>query len=587
MDNEPGGAEHVDVYDQWWRTRKPTRAWALRYDPDDRYDRVKDFVAARAAKLAQERKEKADRERLEREAEADRARAVRLRRITAVMSVFAIVLIVATAVVVTTLIRAQALSKRLIAAESAQVQSEAQANAIGRQLAKLQQSQIVAMKRSNTALTRQTEIATTAARAAEQARSEVQTLSNGDELGRVAQAMYAYGNERIAGLLSTDAYALDPSGVESKESLLAAAILSGAVGAVALPPWDLGASADNGRDLAVLAGERQSDYGQPVTGSLVAIDAASLSVVSHAAGVRASYLCGFDSVPRVAVAAGDTVELYDLSAAGGPAEIASRRTGALQGLACSPDGQLIVYVGPGGVMDEADFGSDAPQTLARIPGQTNGLAISPDGHYVAATTNAGWIYIYDLRAGKTAKSGRVLHDERTDCLTAAGCAGAIGFNPSGSRFAWYDEGRIYEADLSGTGSTSARCEPMLCDHPTLVYVAGETLPRIVGSTQSCYCVLSYDDDKKQYEKVYDDVSGFARHAIWDRELQLYATPYDPERESEPNPYGGGLAMSSLLNESGPLVGRFEQSQWIGSYAKRGHEMLIPGDNGFITYDLDR
>ena len=84
--------ERVDVYDAWWNKRRPTRAWAARYDDEDRYDRVKELLAARAAKQLAERNAKAERERLEREAQADRLRARRSGGIAAVLLVSAMVL---------------------------------------------------------------------------------------------------------------------------------------------------------------------------------------------------------------------------------------------------------------------------------------------------------------------------------------------------------------------------------------------------------------------------------------------------------------------------------------------------------------
>jgi hypothetical protein len=63
--------------------------------------------------------------------------------------------------------------------------------------------------------------------------------------------------------------------------------------------------------------------------------------------------------------------------------------------------------------------------------------------------------------------------------------------------------------------------------------------------------------------------------------------YDPQTALRPNPFGGGLATHSFAEIKGPMLGRVSASQWGQSFGLYGHHMLIPSQNGFVAYNLDR
>jgi hypothetical protein len=589
MDHEQGSSERVDVYDAWWRKRRPTRAWAARYDDEDRYDRVKELLAARAAKLLEERNAKAERERLEKEALADRVRARRSGGIAAVLTVVAILALVAALYSIRQ--RAIAVSAESAAIASAQRATTAEQKAVALQVyvKKLEEQRVQTMAARNTVLQqqrniaqKQRNIAQTESDLANRYASVLQTTSEGGELGRMAEGLWDNGDQRVAGLLGADAYMLDNTGVNARESLLESAVLPDALGAVALPPWNLGAVAGGGLEIAVLAGQRQASYGQPITGSLVTVDAATLAVRSRTPDVHGSFMCGFDALGRVVIASDGRLDEYDLTPTAGAARVASMSTGPVQALACSPQGETAYYVDAQGTLRGAGFNGSPSVSIGRIAGQANGLIASDTGRLAAVTTTAGDVTVFALATHKVLIQKRMFADVERDCLSTAGCTGALAFEENDGDMSWYDAGRINARTIDGRTVVSFPCAPALCDHPSLVYLGASVLPSVV--TQS---VLGYVSTKKDYEKAYADIAGTAVHALLDRELKEYVIPYNPETADAPNPLGSGLAVGALILESAPMIGRIGTSQWSGSYILRGHDLVLAAANGYYTYDLDR
>jgi hypothetical protein len=585
IDEQGGAAERVDVYEAWWNKRKPTRAWAARYDDEDRYDRVRQLVAERGAKLREEQAARRERERLERQAHDERLRARRFGFFAAAGSVIAIAAVALAAYTIHLTDRADAADRAATSAAQAAVVSAKQAAAAEQKAAALRaqlvEQRVHTMAAENAKLQVQRNIAQGERDRANVFASLLQSSSEGGDLGRMAEGLWSYGDQRVAGLLGADAYALDQNGLAARESLLNSALLPGALGATALPPWDLGAIADHGRSVAVLAGARQSRYDDPISGSLVVVDAADLAVESRAPSVRASLMCGFDDAPRAAVASDGKIAVYDLAHAGGAVQVRSMSTGTLEALACEPVGDYVVFADRQAALRLGSFSSGRSIRIAQLPAPVDGLVLSESGRYAAVSTVEGELLVYDVIGAKKVFDQRALTDEHRDCLADAGCAGAFAISTDDERLAWYDGGKVEVRTLDGKQRASLACAAAICDHPTLMFPLNNIVPVVV--TQS---IVKYDGQKDQYAKVYDDIAGYPAHKLWDLPLQEYFTPYNPDNADAPNPLGSGIAAAALVQESAPLVGRVESSQWQQSYAIEGHMLTIPGEQGFISYDLD-
>jgi hypothetical protein len=164
-----------------------------------------------------------------------------------------------------------------------------------------------------------------------------------------------------------------------------------------------------------------------------------------------------------------------------------------------------------------------------------------------------------------------------------GCSGALTFNADDTLLAWYDRSFVHTRRLSTGEETSRACAATICDHPTLAfYQPGLALPAVIAERIVTCC-----NDKHIYSQIYDNGAGAAaHHALFDPELQLYVTPYNPDKVKEPNPLHGGLAEGALVREDAPLIGRFPSSNLIGSYAVRANQILLAADHGYLAFDLD-
>ncbi len=590
-----------------WRDRDhPTPAWADRYGGS--LERVQKLILESRAALNAEAARKEEAERRERENELrlahERTRfaqslAQRTRVLAVVMSAIAAVAVVAS---IWALFAQQAAAIAAVHARAAEQQALGEAHvadversaALAQKAKANHETQIArsaeAKAQQETAIARaQTRVAELAtqqalaegrqlAAAARQAADRAGSL----ELAQLDHAMYRvdYDN-RTAGLIGTAAYAMDPN-VDTRALLLSAGYVFGALGRVALPPWDLGSVSGRGRLIAVLSGARQHYYAQPVTGSLLSIDASTLAIRGRAPDVSATLMCGFDSEPRVAVATQGSIRLYDFASHGGPVRVGSRGAGAVTALACSPVSERIAYV-DGGVLQTAAFDGRDSEAIARIGGNVNGIVLSRSGRYGAVTTTNGEVSVYDLQRRSAIETQRLLPDTAHDCSAVTGCAGAVAFTYDEKKLAWYDGGSIHIAALSAATDDAYTCPQAICAHPTLMYVINTILPNVVADGG----VLEYDDGTaKAFKKLYDDQAGAQRRPLLDREFNMYVTPYDPWTAGQPNPFGSGLAAQSFAQMEGPILGRMAGSQWTGSYTVSAHHLLIPGSTGFISYDLD-
>lgn len=632
----------LSIAELWRERNHPTPAWAERYGGG--YERVAQFLdASRAAVQAEllrqqqaeqrerenerrriEAEEAAKRERLEREAEVARVQAASAQSAARRTRgwLVATSLIMALAVVMAVL----AFQKQRIAVSEAREATIARNDAVQAQRkaessdrlahAALRGETREAIAAHNEAVAEHNEAlaearAAHAAQVAEvQAQQETQkAIAAGKtvaqdlvherneagslQLAALDHALYEAGyDNRAAGLVGVDAYRLAPTGL-SKSLLLPAAYTVGALGRVALPPWNLGTVTRTGRDVVVLAGTRQQSYGQEISGSLVSVDASSLGVLGHLANVRASLMCGFETRPRVAVAANGRIDSYDVEQDGSFLRGPSLHTGVVRALGCAPNGD-VVYVDGAGVVRAAALGSADPSTIARAGGDAFGLTLSPSGRYVAVTSSSGHVKIYSTRTGQTEMDANLFADPFQDCSLTAGCARALAFVPGERQIAWYSSGQVNIASLPGSATapnvqTRIPCSAQSCKHAALTYMALGSYPIVIGGTHG---VSRYNQTSKRYTESYDDEAGSQRSPILDDDFLMYLTPYDPAEARQPNPLGSGLSAQSLSNLPGPLMGTAPNTQWAwaNDYGLSEHYVLMPRNpqhgGGFYRFDLD-
>ncbi|MGH7737965.1 MAG: hypothetical protein ACREMP_08905 [Candidatus Tyrphobacter sp.] len=595
------------VEERWarWIARPRTAAWAQRYG--GHFERVQrmleDSRAALAAARESERKRIEDEERARRERLAletrlaqEQARAARLlaqrtRALAAVMSVIAVLAIGAA-------IAAAIFGARSRAAES---QARAQTARATRALAFANAER----KAVKAALKREVVAETTALRDATELRGALALATEKTRVARVAQtqasasaaseanvehslalvsidhSMYQTGyDNRVAGLIGTDAYAIDRAG-NARDVLLTAAWTPNAIGRVALPPWTLGAVTGDGRTIVVLAGHRQSRYGERVSGDLLTIDATTLAVLGRTPGVSASMMCGFPDDSRVALANGDAIALYGVS------DGSARADGTLQvrgvrALGCLRQGR-VVYVDRGGALVVA--GTGGARTIGRIAGVADGIVLSSSRRYAAVTTTSGIADVYDLTTGRRLWEHK-LFTSADDCSAIVGCSGAVAFDPNERHLglAWYDAGNIYTQAVGADTDASAQCEANICNGVSLLYFTPAASNPFVVSTGG---VVAYNANKRTYTLQYNDGAGSQRRPVLDTQFNMYVTPYDPTAAQQPNPFHSGLAAESFTRVDGPLLGTIPASQWDGSYGLSGHRLVIAGASGYLGFDLDR
>ncbi len=590
-----------------WRDRNhPTQAWAKRYGGD---------VAAVLAYI-EESRHAADAE-AERRQEAHRREA--RARLVPVMAAITLVAIVASifaigfasvaaqqrSLAVAALGAAVAAQNRAVAAQSRAVVAQrlAERRRVLAETAErhenlaLQQLRI-ADKRLTAALTRAqvAEASTNAARAQLAVYAQRQSEINRSlALAGIDHALYSYGgnrgsdrlasgDNRIAGLIGADAYAVSPTG-DAKSVLLSAAITSGAIGRVALPPWDLGAITERGRYVIVLAGATQRRYAEPVTGSLVSVDALTLAVLARLPHVRATLMCGFDLGGGVAIATGSRIQIYRVASDGGLSASNSLRTGNVRALACA-GGDRVLYVDDSNTLLVASASNGRSARIGRVTGNANGITVSPSAQLAAVTTIGGSTYIYNLQSRHLVARRVLFTDPSQDCIPAAGCGSALAFNFDTSRhewdIAWYDAGDVHVEPVTSTVDDEYGCPVDACAHAALTFEAGATLPDVVGGKHG---VTYYDSSAKRYNESYDDDAGSQRHPLFDNAFHMYVTPYDPNVAAQQNPFGSGLATESFLPEQGPLLGVVPAQQW-SSPGLVGHEMIMATTSGLISFDLD-
>ncbi|HEY9084489.1 MAG TPA: AAA family ATPase [Candidatus Tyrphobacter sp.] len=595
-----------------WRDRDhPTAAWAERYGGG--LERVRQLILDSRAALDAEAWKKEESERRERENELRRAEerteiermrgvqrlAQRTRRLAIVMSVIALVAVAASVWALAAGRRASqqaqlaqiAEGKAVVAAQQAEHERAAalyqrgvaiHQTTIARSAeAKAQREAEIARQQAHRA-----DIAVAQANAA-RAQLALYAQEQGNkadslQLAQLDRGMYQFHlDNRVAGLLGTTAYALNRT-ADARAQLLNAGYVIGALGRVAMPPWNLGAVIGRGRTIAVLTGARQGRYAQPVTGALLSVDASTLAIRARTPGVRATLMCGFDGESRVAIATESGIDLYDVASRAGPARIASRSAGMVRALACLPSGERVAYVADG-MLRTAAFDARNANTIARVGGDVNGIVLSRSGRYGAITTTNGEVAVYDLVRRRVVEISRLLPDTAHDCSAVAGCAGAVAFTWDEAKLVWYDAGSIHVAPLSAAADDAYACPASICAHPTLMYLGPYPLPNIVADGG----VLEYDEGTaKAYKVLYNDEAGSQRRPLLDREFNMYVTPYDPKISGQPNPFGSGLATQSFAPMEGPILGRMTGPQWSGSYGILGHHLLIPGEAGFIAFDLD-
>lgn len=604
------------VEERWrrWSEQPRTAAWGERYG--GQFDRVEKLLVDSRAALAEHREaerrrieaeEAQKRERLQLEAKlaqeqanAARSLAHRTRMLAAVMSVIAILAVGAA-------LAAVVFGERSLAAEASARRAEANARTaealaisernVARQktaeaqlaFAQARRAELQAIAAAKAArlqaeiARRESALAQSAENDAFRVATRAANVGHSLSLAGIDRGMYQteYDN-RVAGLIGTDAYAADPAG-GARDVLLTAAWTPAALGRVALPPWSLGAVTNSGRTAVVLAGQRQRAYGAPVTGSLVAVDATTLSVLGRTPGISGRYLCGFDDASRVALAGGDGVTFYDIDGGGAAHAAARARTGPLRALACLPHDR-IAYVTASGRVDVAS--PHGTVAIGSAPANADGLVVSRDGRLAAVTSSGGTVAVYDLAARRTLSEQRLL-TQTADCSAVVGCSGAVGISPDDEQLAWYDAGAVHTAPArapqTAAADASYPCAQRSCDAASLVYFApGANLPSLVAAGGA----IQYDSASKAYAVAYDDEAGAQRRPVLDPDFNMYLTPYDPSIASQPNPFDSGLATQSFSRIDGPMIGTIPASQWTGSYGLRDHDLVIPTATGYVAYDLD-
>ncbi len=568
--------------EEWREKTRPSDAWAQRYGGE----------LALVGALIEESRVAANAELKRKERAAQRTRIL-----AATMSVVAIFAIVAAISAVGFAARARTAEAKANheaaiakgAAAIAQEQTQ-RAKIAARDAQRYAHGMVLARRQAEIAL-RQTQVALQELRSSidevQQARQVARNQAGSAELVEVDRGMYNndYDN-RVAGLLGADAYASNPSGYTSSV-LLTAAWTNDALGRVALPPWDVGAVANHGHTIVVLSGQRQHTYGEPVTGSLVTIDAATLVVMGRTPGVRASQMCGFDGAPEIALADGERIGLYAVDDEGRASLASSIPARNVRALACLPQTGRVAYVDGSNELRVASFGR-APIAIGNAAAGADGMTLSPSGRLAAVTTSDGDVGIYDLSAGRRIAQQRLLTNVAGDCSAIAGCGGAVAFSANAKELAWYDAGAIHTAAIgasTATDDTYPCAKASDCSHPSLLeFQRDATYPVMVADGG----VIAYYVSDKKYELEYNDLAGAQRRAVLDPEFNMYVTPYDPGTAGQPNPFNGGLAAQSFSQVQGPLLGTVPgpQPQWSASHGLSADKVFIPGTTGFITLDLD-
>ncbi|MHB8433291.1 MAG: nSTAND1 domain-containing NTPase [Candidatus Tyrphobacter sp.] len=588
---------------EWRASNHPTAEWAQRYGRG--LAGVNALIDESRAAVNAEVERRAAAERREREMEIERRRsaerlAQRTRVLASMMSVIAVLAIGAAIAAVGFAARARtaegvARQQAAAAQRQQQIALAQRAIAVRYGIAALKQERIARREasiarqqaiiaRNETIIARAAEARAVAARLQVVQYATRQRYEAGSaELAEIDHGMYnnRYDN-RVAGLIGTDAYAASPTG-DARSVLLTAAWTPNAIGRVALPPWDLGAVIARGRTLVVLAGARQSRYGDPVTGSLVAIDATTLAVLGRTPAVTATFVCGFEDGARVAVANARAITIYDVRPNGLAVRSASVPSAAVRAIACLPRGERVLFVDARNTLRVATLGGRGSREIARVEGSVDGIAVSNSGDRAAVATSDGNVAIYDLATDRRLARQRLFGDPASDCSALAGCAAAMTFTSDEKQVAWYDAGALHIAPIASATDASYLCAASLCAHTSLVYYStGSTIPMLVADGG----VVGYDPDKKRFTRQYDDAAGSQRRALLDRQFGMYVTPYDPAGALQPNPFHSGLAEQSFSQVQGPLRGTVPDSQWVQSFALTGHDVLIPGASGYIGFDLD-
>lgn len=571
---------------KWWNTRPRTAAWAERYG--GHFESVvklfNDSRAALAAEIA--RRQAAER----RELEAARLEARRTRTWLMLSSAIAAVAIIASLIAWRSTIAAKSAEGQAKVAQartahelkvekglSAALKGESKKLiARNRDLRKAiktandatntaQQQQRIAERATRTAVAAAHQVAMSA----QQQRNLVGSL----RLANLDQGLYdASYDYRVSGLVGLDAYKMASTG-NAKVEVLPAAIVPSAIGRVALPPWNLGAVTGSGHYVVALVGARQVAYAQPITGSLVTIDATTLAVLGRTAKVKAVTMCGFDSESRIALAGDTSIDAYDVLTNAGPKRFASLPVRGIRAMGCLPNDRVI-YADAGNELRVANLITHSNTALGKIGGSPDGIRLSNSSDLAAITTTAGLVYLYDLRTHHMLQSGATLKSPATDCSSSNGCGGDVAFTADQKTLAWYDAGHVYTAPLANLQSdASYDCPQTKCDHATLMFTSTETLPTVIADGG----VLIPSGTKDAYQVEYDDLAGSQRSPVVDMDFSMYFTAYDPANALQPNPFGSGLAAQSLADIQGPLLGTIPNSQWAwaGSYGLSGDRVLLP------------
>lgn len=570
--------------EEWREKAKPSEAWAERYGGELALVSALIDESRVAANAELKRKEKA---------------AQRTRVLAATMSVVAIFAIVAAISAVGFAARArtaEAAAKQQAAIAQEKTNEANNALAISRtETARAVREAEIAHKQTEIALREKSEALAAEARAlayslqVQRARQVAHNQAGAAELAEIDRGMYDndYDN-RVAGLLGTDAYASYPSG-DARAVLLTAAWTNDALGRVAVPPWDLGAVADHGRTIVVLVGERQQAYGALVSGSLVSLNALDLVVLGRTPNVRASMMCGFDAAPEIALAGDSRLELYVIDGEGQATLASSLPASNVRALACLPQTGHIAYIDGANELRVASFGAQ-PTSIADAGAGADGIALAASGRLAAVTTSNGNVAVYDLHARRLVWQQRLLTNIGTDCSGIAGCGSAIAFTPDGKQLAWYDAGAIHTTAIGSAGTAAADASYACakasdCNHPSLLeFQVGSTRPVMVADGG----VVAYDFTAKKYQQEYNDLAGGQRRAVLDPEFNMYVTPYSPGTAGQPNPFNSGVAAQSFSQVQAPLLGTVPgpQANWNQSFAVSGDRVFVPGASGFLTLDLD-
>lgn len=601
-----------------WRDRAhPTQAWAERYG--GAIESVLPYIARSREEVAAEQRRKE---------EAHRAQ---LRVVTSVASIALLAAVVATWFGISALQTRSALAAQNSALQTAHSKlNDALYQAhVETHVAQLRTSEAIRAERDALAARHGLEAALAAANFARSQAVAAETHSSALEgymsLNEVLRGMEGSGyDNRVTSLADITAYRLSPR-YTSRALLLSAGVPSNALGRVALPPWNLGAIAGNGRYIVLLAGERQSAYAATVRGSLLTVDASTLGILGRGPTIGASLMCGFGRQGSVAVAQGDEIVRYDVGPSGQLGSDGSLSSGPVRALACLPQ-ERVLYVDAAGRLRSGNFASRATAALASVSGSVNGMTVSANGGRAAVTTASGRVTVYDTSSGATLMSAVLLKNVVKDCLQlgvrsaeADDCGRTVAFAPNGD-FDWYDGGQVHTQAVAPSAQDDAyACPAGACAHAALTFPLGSTLPTVIayggiyrptsippspepipadmrGPTPAPtpapdyvltpipkgtvvtpppspsptpaheYKLVAVTPKESappgfDYEAAYNDLAGAQRDPLFDAQFAMYVTPYDPQTARQPNPLGSGLASQSLVNLAEPLIGTVPNSQW--------------------------